>query len=165
MSLECINLAIKRKWLSLSLFSHPELKIQGYNVGDVSRNVLPKNHRIYGVKDDPQLPSYSAGLVVAKNIEISGFNTNQESTARKLDQLRQGHQSKILNFRISSPKNAQKVEFFDDSILIKEPCILGQTVEAFVNFPPLTTKERGAQSCLTDGFLSRAILGTGKSGE
>ena len=74
-------------------------------------------------------------------------------------------QSKILNFRISSPKNARKVEFFDDSILIKEPCILGQTVEAFVHFPSQTTKERGVHSCFTDGFLSRAILGTGKSGE
>lgn len=44
-SLDCINLEIRRKWLDLSLFSHPQLKINGYCIGQVSRGILPKLHK------------------------------------------------------------------------------------------------------------------------
>lgn len=80
---------------------------------------------------------------------------------QKLEKLKQGYQSKILNFRISNPRNAQKVVISEDAILLKEPCILGQTVEAFVHFPPRTVKDVGAQSCLTDGLIARGKLGVG----
>ena len=64
------------------------------------------------------LPAYSAGVVVARNIEISGIKTQSE----KFERLKQGLLSKILNFRISSLK---EVEYGNDSVKIKGPIILG----------------------------------------
>ena len=139
--MDIANLSIERKWLDTKLFGHPNVKVLGAGIGKVSRGYLP-SQKLYGEDDKPTLPYYSVGVVVAKQIEVTGFKMDSPETSQKYEKLKSGELKKVLNFKIESPTNKKKVEFNDFGVLIKQPCILGQNVEAFVEFPPQNTQKK-----------------------
>ena len=45
--LKCTSVQVNRNWLDISLFTHPEVEVQGYAIGQISKDLLPAEANIY----------------------------------------------------------------------------------------------------------------------
>ena len=98
---------------------------------------------IYGEDENPVLPYVTTGIIVARNITISGFDPSEESMRKKGALLKSGaKRTQILMFDIPKGFNSsENLNFCQQppSITIKTPCIIGYIVEPFPAFPLVTS--------------------------
>ena len=52
----------------------------------------------YSEEDHPMLPFICVSVIIARNVKVSGFNNEQETTKSAVDRLKSGAASKLLFF-------------------------------------------------------------------